>query len=183
MNSDAHGGRAVLPDMAALAHTARMEERRARFVDGRTCRPIEATLDRTARPPPTSARISAACRVLRCWDNSFGFVCITGDAAAKVPAKKQRRNVGGEVIAPARRRRNTQYKKRSQPAPVRPQHKTLIELTNKTCRWPHGRPGTDQFFFCGAPEADLERAFPTARSTCAAPIRRARAPGNRRGRR
>jgi hypothetical protein len=40
------------------------------------------------------------------------------------------------------------------------QYKSLLELTNITCRWPHGRPGTDRFFFCGAPEADLERGIP-----------------------
>src|ERR1700722_7699936 len=61
----------------------------------------------------------------------------TDEAAAKVPAKRQRRDVGGEVIAPARRRRSAQPTNRSQPAPAPArQHKTLLELTNKTCRWP-----------------------------------------------
>ncbi len=37
---------------------------------------------------------------------------------------------------------------------------TLHELTNHTCRWPYRRPGTRRYFFCGAPEADLERGIP-----------------------
>jgi GcrA cell cycle regulator len=35
------------------------------------------------------------------------------------------------------------------------QRKTLLELTNRTCRWPCGDPGKPDFFFCGAPEADF----------------------------
>jgi GcrA cell cycle regulator len=38
--------------------------------------------------------------------------------------------------------------------------KTLLELTNDSCRFPHGEPGTRGFFFCGAPEADLEGGRP-----------------------
>jgi GcrA cell cycle regulator len=38
--------------------------------------------------------------------------------------------------------------------------KSLLELTNDTCRWPHGEPGTRGFFFCGAPGADLEGGKP-----------------------
>ena len=38
--------------------------------------------------------------------------------------------------------------------------KSLLELTNKCCRWPHGQPGTKNFFFCGAPGADLENGLP-----------------------
>lgn len=39
-------------------------------------------------------------------------------------------------------------------------HKSLFELTNESCRWPHGRPGAANFFFCGAPGADLENGRP-----------------------
>ncbi|PHP27296.1 GcrA family cell cycle regulator, partial [Limimaricola cinnabarinus] len=28
---------------------------------------------------------------------------------------------------------------------------TLMELTEKTCKWPVGDPATDQFWFCGLP--------------------------------
>jgi len=68
----------------------------------------------------------------------------------------------GEATAPARRRRGGKRGKPAQPlAPATVgQHKTLFELTNKTCRWPHGQPGTNNFFFCGAPEADLEQGIP-----------------------
>jgi GcrA cell cycle regulator len=38
--------------------------------------------------------------------------------------------------------------------------KTLFELTNGSCRWPHGQPGTKAFHFCGAPGADLEGGRP-----------------------
>jgi GcrA cell cycle regulator len=66
-----------------------------------------------------------------------------------------------KATAPIRRRRSAVRKRPSQPAPTGGgQHKTLLELTNHTCRWPHGRPGTSRFFFCGAPEADLERGVP-----------------------
>ena len=29
------------------------------------------------------------------------------------------------------------------------QRKTLLQLTEKTCRWPIGDPGSAEFFFCG----------------------------------
>jgi GcrA cell cycle regulator len=38
--------------------------------------------------------------------------------------------------------------------------KTLFELTNTCCRWPYRRPGAERYFFCGAPEADLEAGVP-----------------------
>jgi GcrA cell cycle regulator len=69
---------------------------------------------------------------------------------------------------PARRRRRP---RREPPAPVNDrQHKTLFELTNKTCRWPYGRRGG--YFFCGAPKADLEGGIPY----CARHMRRAYSP-------
>jgi GcrA cell cycle regulator len=82
-------------------------------------------------------------------------------------ASKPVPDIATMVTAPARRRRRTKYKQRAQPV-VERQHKTIFELTNRTCRWPHGRPG-GCFFFCGAPEADLERGIPY----CAAHMRRA----------
>lgn len=33
------------------------------------------------------------------------------------------------------------------------QRRTLVQLTDETCRWPVGLPGADDFFFCGAPAA------------------------------
>jgi GcrA cell cycle regulator len=93
----------------------------------------------------------------------------TDNLSAKSVAAKPPDSVA-EVSGPARRRQRTKYKKRPQPShAVDQQHKTLFELTNNTCRWPHGRPGTDRFFFCGALEADLERGIPY----CAQHMRRA----------
>jgi GcrA cell cycle regulator len=31
------------------------------------------------------------------------------------------------------------------------QRRSLLELTEETCRWPIGDPGTSDFFFCGGP--------------------------------
>jgi GcrA cell cycle regulator len=53
-------------------------------------------------------------------------------------------------------------------ATVSAQGKSLLELTNDTCRWPVGHPGTKKFHFCGA-GADLERGMPY----CARHMRRA----------
>lgn len=38
------------------------------------------------------------------------------------------------------------------------QRRTLIELTDATCRWPVGVPGAEDFFFCGA-RVDDERPY------------------------
>jgi GcrA cell cycle regulator len=46
------------------------------------------------------------------------------------------------------------------PVPATASGKTLFELTNDSCRWPHGQPGTKTFHFCGAPGADLEGRRP-----------------------
>ena len=72
-------------------------------------------------------------------------------------------------------------------APAMAPGKTLFELTNDSCRWPHGQPGTKAFHFCGAPGADLEggrpycerharRAYVGHRKTAAAPAGAANRP-------
>lgn len=43
------------------------------------------------------------------------------------------------------------------------QRKTLLELTDHTCRWPIGEPSSPDFFFCGGP-ADLENHQPYCRA-------------------
>jgi GcrA cell cycle regulator len=58
---------------------------------------------------------------------------------------------------PSARRGNAPHRPRAKTAT---RGKTLLELTNNNCRWPHGRPGTAGFFFCGAASADLERGMP-----------------------
>ncbi len=97
------------------------------------------------------------------------------DAAGAAKTKQSAAADGqdGKNAAPARRRRGGRRKHAQPPPPKRSQHKTLLELTNATCRWPHGRPGTGRFFFCGAPEADLERGIPY----CARHMRRAYSAG------
>lgn len=44
-----------------------------------------------------------------------------------------------------------------------PQRCTLEQLTNTTCRWPVGTPGTPDFFFCGHDSADLNIGIPYCR--------------------
>lgn len=60
----------------------------------------------------------------------------------------------------ARRRHGARDQAMQNPPQALSSHKTLFELTNNTCRWPHGRPGSGTFFFCGAAGADLERGIP-----------------------
>lgn len=36
----------------------------------------------------------------------------------------------------------------------------LIDLTDSTCRWPFGRPGTEEFYFCGDASASLKDGRP-----------------------
>jgi GcrA cell cycle regulator len=38
--------------------------------------------------------------------------------------------------------------------------KSLLQLTNESCRWPIGDPATKSFHFCGEPGADLEQGIP-----------------------
>jgi GcrA cell cycle regulator len=65
-----------------------------------------------------------------------------------------------DAMLARRRARPRRYKKRG---------KTLLELTNTSCRWPFGSPGTHNFRFCGASGADLERGI----AYCARHMRRA----------
>lgn len=65
--------------------------------------------------------------------------------------------------APTLKRRRTSPKDRQRPAPVKrslPRGKTLLELTNEDCRWPHGRVGAPGFHFCAEPGADMSRDIP-----------------------
>jgi len=80
-------------------------------------------------------------------------------SAAVQDAKLARRR----AVAP----RADSRKRRQAAASVR--GKSLLELTNETCRWPFGEPGTPKFHFCGAQGADLERGMPY----CAQHARRA----------
>jgi hypothetical protein len=58
-------------------------------------------------------------------------------SAARPRRPKPALDIAAMVTVPARRRRRTKYKQRSQPVPaIERQRKTIFELTNKTCRWP-----------------------------------------------
>jgi GcrA cell cycle regulator len=86
-----------------------------------------------------------------------------GDQSETAQAKQntEPNNQRDEAAVPVRRRRGGARKTRLRPLPATGvQGKKLLELTNNTCRWPHGSPGTNRFFFCGAPEADLEHGVP-----------------------
>jgi GcrA cell cycle regulator len=59
----------------------------------------------------------------------------------------------------------TLWRKGQQFAPESPdvaikRGKSLLELTNDTCRWPIGDPTKESFHFCGEPGADLEQGIP-----------------------
>jgi GcrA cell cycle regulator len=71
----------------------------------------------------------------------------------------------GTALLRRRHKRRSPIKHRAKPAApaapaAMPSGKTLFELTNGSCRWPHGQPGTKTFHFCGAPGADLEGGRP-----------------------
>jgi GcrA cell cycle regulator len=100
------------------------------------------------------------------------------------PAGKATGAAARSNTAVLRRRHKTRSPLKHRPKPAAPaamaSGKTLFELTNDSCRWPHGQPGTKAFHFCGAPGADLEggrpycerharRAYVGNRKTAAAP--------------
>ncbi|MEX6724444.1 GcrA family cell cycle regulator [Parapedomonas caeni] len=61
-------------------------------------------------------------------------------------------------------------KKAAPPAPkkpkpvVKPERVTLLELSDKVCKWPHGHPGEEDFHFCGKP---VQPGFPYCPEHCA----------------
>jgi GcrA cell cycle regulator len=78
--------------------------------------------------------------------------------AAKATAAATRRDA---ATVGRRRRGRLPTKPPVKPAaPAMAPGKTLFELTNGSCRWPHGQPGTKTFHFCGASGADLEGGRP-----------------------
>ncbi len=92
-------------------------------------------------------------------------------AACAAAGTKAAADDSAQPTSPARRRSGGKHGAASQVSQPtgRARGKTLLELSNESCRWPHGRPGTPAFFFCGAPGADLERGIPY----CARHARRA----------
>jgi GcrA cell cycle regulator len=93
----------------------------------------------------------------------------SGEIAQKERSAAAPTQNAGDVQVARRRRRPKRAHQQQQSLNAATRGRTLLELTNNTCRWPHGRPGTAKFHFCGAPEADLERGIPY----CTSHMRRA----------
>ena len=89
--------------------------------------------------------------------------CVNHKPRRTAPKDRPTRRRGGQQGT----RQATQQAAKAQPPAST--HKSLLDLTNHTCRWPQGRPGTKSFFFCGALGADLENGLPY----CAQHMRRA----------
>ncbi len=53
---------------------------------------------------------------------------------------------------------------RSRAKPVKPQVTTLLDLSDKVCKWPIGHPGDKDFHFCGRPS---QTGFPYCGEHCA----------------
>jgi GcrA cell cycle regulator len=94
----------------------------------------------------------------------LGDAKASAQASAKAPEQEARKQQGKLRLA---RRRG--IPSAAAPPSRAPRRKTLFELTNQCCRWPHGQPGSKNFFFCGAPGADVEGGVPY----CAAHMKRA----------
>ena len=92
-----------------------------------------------------------------------------GISRSAVLGKIFRLRRGAAEVPPARRRSRKVAVAQDAAAAAPRRGKSLLELSNDTCRWPHGEPGTPRFFFCGAPGADLENGRPY----CARHARRA----------
>ncbi len=80
-----------------------------------------------------------------------------GGARVTQPGKHAARPSGNDKPLARRRRPGKRY---GAPPQSAKRGKSLLDLTNDTCRWPHGRPGSEKFHFCGAAGADLERGIP-----------------------
>lgn len=98
---------------------------------------------------------------------------LRGETAAGAEKARQETDAKSPTneIAPVRRRRRQPRGPQvpSSPAVISP-HKTLLELTNHTCRWPHGRPGTANSFSAARQAPTWSRGYLTARAICSARI-------------
>lgn len=56
-----------------------------------------------------------------------------------------------------------QQKPKPKPA-AKPQRVTLLDLSDKICKWPHGHPGEEDFHFCGK---SVQPGFPYCPEHCA----------------
>ena len=69
-----------------------------------------------------------------------------------------RKQTTSKAVGPVRRRDRQPRKRITLPPANGAGPKTLLELTNETCRWPSRRRG--KIVFCGVAEADLLRGLP-----------------------
>jgi GcrA cell cycle regulator len=93
---------------------------------------------------------------------------LDADGGGRVTQPNKHAARSGKDKPPARRRRPGKRYALPPPQPAK-KGKSLLDLTNDSCRWPHGRPGSEKFHFCGAAGADLGRGIPY----CARHMRRA----------
>ncbi|MBI1309259.1 MAG: GcrA cell cycle regulator [Proteobacteria bacterium] len=80
--------------------------------------------------------------------------------SSTAPRPRKARSAGGTIrFQPPQVRGNTAlaYDVEFEPELLeipQEQRKTLLQLTDKTCHWPVGAPGSGDFFFCGGDSAD-----------------------------
>lgn len=104
----------------------------------------------------------------RLWANGASASTIAaqlgGVSRAAVLGKiyRLRRRAADPAAAPKPRPRADQLPQADEPPQPASQQrgKSLLELTSNCCRWPIGRRGQSEIFFCGVPEADLARGMP-----------------------
>ena len=95
------------------------------------------------RPSPVKVTEAAAAVIEAVVAAAEGVVeGLTAPVAAKAPPKR-----------PAR-----------PPVPVKPAKTTLLDLSEKVCKWPIGHPGETDFHFCGKP---AQASFPYCTEHCA----------------
>jgi GcrA cell cycle regulator len=105
----------------------------------------------------TATDIAARLRISRAAVLGKVFRLRLGPAGNAAPSP-----TGNDAASIGRRRRGRRYAETQieTAAPAKARGKTLFELTNHTCRWPIGNPGTAGFHFCGEAGADLENGRP-----------------------
>ena len=68
--------------------------------------------------------------------------------------------LGRPVSSSTHRRKGGLFKAETQSDARVKRGKSLLELSNESCRWPIGDPSKKSFHFCGEPGADLEQGVP-----------------------
>ena len=88
----------------------------------------------------------------------------SGEAAiAEVVAESVAAPAAAAPAAPPPRTAPVVARKPRPVAPARPARTTLLDLTEKVCKWPIGHPGETEFHFCGKPS---NAGFPYCNDHC-----------------